>query len=145
MKLYHGSKDADLETLARRQAQAGDNVEVPGHELKKAVYLTPSYEYALAMAARPDGLTNINESPRTITFENPEAFDPEEDVYIYEVDVPEGELTKNSDLEYTVDGDYEIKPTNIFHHKAIDVVQYYELLNWKSEKPESAEPQFKMR
>ena len=74
MKLYHGSKDGNLAIIEKRQAQAAEGLDVPAHEKKDAVYLTPIYSYALAIAARPDGVTHIKESLKTIEFEKPEDF-----------------------------------------------------------------------
>ena len=80
MKLYHGSKKL-ISSLQPYQAQKGES-DVPSDELLNAIYLTPSYEFALAMASRPDGETEINEKAHTIKFDNPDLFNPDEIVYI---------------------------------------------------------------
>lgn len=145
MKLYHGSKNGNIKTIKKQQASAGEGVDVPKDELLEAIYLTPDYGFALACAARPDGVSHINESPKTIEFENPEAFNPDMEVYVYEIDVPDNEVRQIDELQYVVENKEEVEITEVFTHKAIDVAQYYELINWKREDKEGVSSQFKMR
>ncbi len=145
MKLYHGSKDGNLASIKKQQAQAGEGVEVPKDELLEAVYLTPDYGYALAMAVRPEGLTMIDDQKRTIEFEDPKLFDPEKKVYVYEIEVPDDKARKIDELQYVIENMDGIKPINKFEHKAGDVEQYYELKNWKREEETEIGPKFKIR
>ena len=145
MKLYHGSKNGNLKTIKKQQASAGEGVDVPKDELLEAIYLTPDYSFALACAVRPDGVSHINESPKTMEFENPERFDPNVEVYIYEIDVPDSEVRQIDELQYVIENKDEVEITEIFKHKAIDVAQYYELLNWKRESQEGTGNQLKTR
>ncbi len=78
--LYHGSKQR-LDSLTKQQASAPWFR--PGPEHLNAIYLTPSIELALTFGARPPGQTDIDHEAKTIRFENPDAFDPDEKVYIY--------------------------------------------------------------
>lgn len=142
MLLYHRSKEK-FEKLKPQQAQAGEGVEVPQDERKKAIYLTPNYKFAVACAARPDGLSKIDNETGKIEFENPEKFNPEQDIYIYWVNsenIPEeklkpvkddnGEIDEN---QFAVVDTEELLPDFIEQKKAIEVEKYYELTNWKKE------------
>ena len=133
MKLYHGSKDSNLATIKKMQAGAGEGVQVPKDELLEAIYLTPDYGFALAMAARPEGVTHIDDEKHTIEFEDPTLFDPEKMIYVYELDVPDDEVRAIDKLQFVAENKSELKPTNMFTHKAGDLEQYYELKNWKKE------------
>ena len=144
MKLYHGSPNGNLKTIKKMQAQAGEEVEVPEDELKDGIYLTPHYKYALAVAARPNGVTHINHNNNTIEFENPELFDPEKEIYIYEVEVEEGVARQFDENQLVIENLDEIKPTKQHTHKAGDIEQYYELTNWKKIKNESS-AEFKIK
>ncbi|HCC05667.1 TPA: hypothetical protein DEP58_05220 [Patescibacteria group bacterium] len=126
MKLYHGSPNGNLLSLKRMQAEASESVEVPEDELKYGIYLTPHYEYALAMAIRTHGLTFINDD-KTIEFENPELFNPNEDVYVYEVEVSEEFAQQIDKDQFVVESLEEITPTCKYTHKAGEIEQYYEL------------------
>lgn len=132
MKLYHGSKNK-IEYLEKRQAQKG-SVDVPRDELLDAIYLTPDYGFAVAMAARPDGETVIDDAKHTITFEKPELFNPEEDVFIYSIESEEfsGENLKYVDgLQYAITGIDRIPFSSSETIKARKLLDYYELTNWK--------------
>ncbi len=83
MKLYHGSK-YKLDKLESRQASSV--ADVPEKELLDAIYLTPDYAFAIAVAARPEGATNIDNEAKTIEFERPDKFDPRSEIYIYVFD-----------------------------------------------------------
>lgn len=146
MKLYHGSKN-NFASIRKSQAGKADNIEVPENELLNAIYLTPDYGFALACAARPNGVTNIDGETKSITFENPELFDAEMDVFVYEVDVeniPKDKIIKVDDGQYAIVDTDELKVLNTFPHKAKEVQNYYELKNWK-EKPQEIKMEFKMR
>ncbi|OGF29563.1 hypothetical protein A2531_00025 [Candidatus Falkowbacteria bacterium RIFOXYD2_FULL_34_120] len=129
MKLYHGSPNS-FDTIRKSQAQAGDGIKVPDDELLNAIYLTPNYEFALAIASMPKGATDIDEATRTIKFENPEAFDPEKEVYVYEIDseaIPKENLKEVDELQIAVLNIPELKPSMKHIHKAGDVEKYYEI------------------
>ncbi len=134
MKLYHGSK-IRLDYLESRQASRGD-VEVPVDELLNGIYLSSDYAVAVAMAARPENsVTEINDETQEITFEHPELFCPDEDVFIYEFDsanIPGGNLKKleGDSWQYVVTNVERLIPENIEFAKARKVMEYYTLLNW---------------
>jgi hypothetical protein len=143
MKLYHGSRN-NLQAIRKSQAQAGEGIDVPEGELLEAIYLTPSYKFAFAAAARVDGVTHIDDKENTIEFENPELFDPEREVYVYEVDikdVPKESVRKVDELQYAILNLDEIKPTNQFIHKAGEIQKYYKLKNWDKGVKEADEAQ----
>ncbi len=137
MKLYHGTSKK-LETLKRQQTQTMKRLNSEGKiinegDLLNAIYFTPKFGFALAMGARPEGHTKIDNSEDKITFEKLEFFDPEKDVYIYEIDsedIPESKLRKVDETQYVVDMD-EVVPTGEQKLKAEEVLKYYELVNWK--------------
>ena len=83
MYLYHGSKQS-FPKLKKRKAHAPPGR--PAEEALEAIYLTPDFLFALACAARPPGVSNIDLTERIICFENPDQFEPEETIYIYFVD-----------------------------------------------------------
>ncbi|MBA4336338.1 hypothetical protein C0416_01005 [bacterium] len=129
MKLYHGSPN-NFDTIHNSQAQAGDCINVPDDELLNAIYLTTNYKFALAIASMPEGAADIDEATRTIKFENSEAFDPEKEVYVYEIDsetIPKENLKKIDELQVAVLNTTELKPTIKHIHKAGDVEKYYEI------------------
>ncbi len=147
MKLYHGSPNS-FDTIEKNQAQAGDGIKVPDDELLNAIYLTPKYEFALAIASMPKGTADIDEVTRSIKFERPELFDPEKEVYVYEVDseaIPKENLRAVDELQVAILNTRELKPTNIHKHKAGDIEQYYELKNWKREPKNEAISEFKIK
>ena len=133
MKLYHGSK-ALISSLKPQQAQRGE-VDVPEQELLNAVYLTPSYEFALAMASRPENsVTHID--GRQITFEKPEYFKPDEDIYIYTVDsntIPEQNLKSIDELQYAITGLDEVPILELKKTKSRELLEFYELTNWSED------------
>jgi hypothetical protein len=136
MTLYHGSQH-NFSAVRKSQAQAGEGIKVPDGELLEAIYLTPSYEFALAIAAMPDGAANIDYEAKTIEFENLDSFDPEQEVYIYEFDeskiLPEN-LRKVDELQYAVVGMDELVPDHQSVHKAGELKQYFEIKEGKREK-----------
>ena len=146
MILYHGSR-LNLEKLEKRQAKS-PNAEVPKGELQDAIYLTSDYGSAVAMAARPDGITTIDNTDKTIEFEKPEDFDPEADIYIYSVDsqdIPEELLDQVDELQYAALVP-ELAQKAKEKRKARDVMEFYELINWKEkDREKSKETGFKIR
>ena len=131
MKLYHGSKGKFLK-LERQQAQS--TVEVPKDEVLNAIYLTPDYGRALAMGCCPEGKNDFDDNNHKIIFENPQLFNPNEDIYIYVVDsemIPEDKLKLGENgFDYVADMD-EIIPKEIKETKAFEILDFYELTNWK--------------
>jgi hypothetical protein len=136
MKLYHGSKEK-FEVLERRQAQS-PYVKVPDSELLNAIYLTPHLSFAIACGAQPTGVSNVDNENKKITFEHPERFDPERDIYIYSIEsenISLENLKKISEDQYAIIDIPEIKPDSVEQLKAGEVLKYYELTNWKPEEP----------
>jgi hypothetical protein len=135
MILYHGSKEL-LKSLKPHQAVSKDPNQVPKDELLNAIYLTNDFKFALAMGARPEGITQIDNNK--IRFEHPELFDPECSVYIYEFDtsdIPAENLRPIDSKQFTVNGVKSLTPKNFRKLKAEELLKYYELTNWK--KPET--------
>jgi hypothetical protein len=133
MILYHGSRHK-LDRLEKRQAGAPDNTMVPPDELLDAIYFTPDYAFAVACAARPDGVTQIDGEKKEIIFEHPELFDPEQEIFIYQVDsekIPGENLKQIDGHQYTVVGLAELSPESIEYKKAGDVLNYYKIINWE--------------
>ena len=79
MYLYHGSKQS-FPKLKKRKAHAPPGR--PPEEALEAIYLTPDFLFAMACAARPPGVSNIDITNRTICFENPDLFQTRRD-YLY--------------------------------------------------------------
>ena len=138
MKLYHGSRYS-LKKLSNKQATNGGFENVPEEELQNGIYLTPDYGFAVAMAARPNGRTRIDNGK--ISFENEELFDGEKDVFVHVFNTEE-EQFKNKELEYhnkdeyMVKGENELIPSEIKEIKAKEVFKYYELIKWSDSKKE---------
>lgn len=145
MKLYHGSKNGNLTAINKMQASAKEGLTVPEDELKNGIYLTPDYGFALACAARPNGVTHIDDETKTIEFENPELFFPDKNVYVYEIEIDEKETRKIDSNQYIVENMAEIKPTAQYTHKAGDVEKYYEFKNWRREEKHEIKSEFKLR
>jgi len=127
---YHGSKYplGEGEEIERRKATAPEGR--PAEEDMDVIYLTPDFEVALAMAARPEGITEIDHNAKTIHFENPDSFDPNKEVYVYEIDssiVPEDKITEIDLRQISVDVD-EIKPEKVMKVKAGDLKKYYKIV-----------------
>jgi len=129
MYLYHGSTKK-LSKLKRRQAFAPAGR--PSEEACNAIYLTPDFAFALISGASPlDQITEVNHNERTVHFENPEKFNPEQTVYIYIVDSRKIQADKqkwiDDDRQVVVDLD-EIKPDKVEVHKASEIYQYYKVV-----------------
>lgn len=134
MELYHGSR-RKLDKLEPQQAGAAEGLHVPEGELLDAIYLTPSYEYAIAMGARTEGVTRINDD-HTIEFQNPELYNPEDEIYVYEIDsakIPQENLKEVDDLQIAVVDMPEIIPETMQELKAGDVEKYYEIREFHEE------------
>jgi len=149
MKLYHGSKTR-LDYLESRQASRG-NVEVPADELLQGIYLSSDYAVAVAMAARPENsVTEINDETHEVTFEHPESFRPDEDIFIYEFDsenISVGNLKKleHDSWQYVVTDIDQLIPENIETAKARKVMEYYTLINWREDTEENREISHEVR
>ncbi len=136
MILYHGSKGL-LKSLTPHQARSKDPNQVPKDELLNAIYLTNEFKFALAMGARPEGITQIDNNK--IRFEHPELFDPECIVYIYEFDtsdIPAENLSPIDSKQFAVNGVERLVPKSYQKLKAKELLKYYELTNWKNPETE---------
>jgi hypothetical protein len=129
IKLYQGSKNGNITLLQKRQAQAKDGVEVPEDELKEGIYLTSDYGFALAMAARPEGCTDIDDKEKIIKFEDPKLFKPEEQVYVYEVEIEEGSARQIDELQYLIEDLNNIEVSIKHEHLAKEIEKYYKIEN----------------
>ena len=135
MILYHGSSQK-LEVLRSHQAEAGEGVSVPEGELLDAIYLTPNREFAIAMAVKLEGVTNIADESKTIEFEHPELYDPEKEIYLYLIDsdsIPKENIREIDERQFAVVDIPEIKPESVEVMKAGEVEKYYELKQWRKE------------
>ncbi len=145
MKLYHGSKIL-LNKLENRQAQQGDT-EVPRDELLNGIYLTPDYSFAVAMGARPNGETFLDDKKHTVSFKESNHFDPKENVYIYSFDsesIPTENIKIIDDRQYAIVG---IDTLPVQHTETIEagkLFDYYRLTDWKDPKIENNEFKIKM-
>jgi hypothetical protein len=134
MILYHGSKNK-FELIKPHQATAGEGVIVPESELQNAIYLSTNYEFALAMCSMPEGLTHVDNDKMTIETEHPEEFDPNEPIYIYEIDL---ETIPKEKLEYLSDGRQvvahldELKFDSRKELQAGEVLKYYRLIGYEN-------------
>ena len=127
MYLYHGSTKR-LSKLIRQQAFAPSGS--PSEEGLNAIYLTPDFAFALVSGARPEGITEVNHKERTVHFENPERFNPEQIVYIYIVDstkIPPDKQKQIDDWQVVIDLD-EIEPDRVETHRASEIYQYYKVI-----------------
>jgi hypothetical protein len=133
MKLYHASTH-ELSSLKSQQATKG-SVDVPEAELQNGIYLTPHYDFALAMGSRPENSgTQLDEVTRKITFEKPELFDPNKEVFIYVVEtdsLPIENVKYIDENQYIIKGLPEVIPNEVQKVKAEEVFKYYELTNWQ--------------
>ena len=124
MYLYHGSKES-FPKLKKRKAHAPPGR--PPEEALEAIYLTPDFLFALACAARPPGTSNIDLIKRTISFENPDQFAPDETIYIYFVDpekISEDQKIYIDPWQVAVTED-EITPDKVETYKSADLLKHY--------------------
>ena len=129
--LYHGSNKR-FEEIRKSQAEACLGISVPGGELLDAVYLTPDFGFAVAMAAKTGGLTEIDDEKHTIVFERPEDFDPDKEVYIYEIDasqIPEENIRYVDERQIAVTGVEKMVLVNMRGIKAREILKYYTILD----------------
>ncbi len=129
MKLFHWSPH-NFNIIKKNKAEAKKWITVPENELLNGIYLTQSYEFALAIASMPEGLANIDHNKKTIKFENPEKFNPEKEVYVYEIDsnkIEEQNLKYVDEYQYALLNVSELKPDKKHIHKAGDVKTFFEL------------------
>jgi hypothetical protein len=132
---YHGSK-VKLRKIKHHKATAPEGR--PADEDLDAIYLTLDFVSALAFAARPDGITHIDHDASTIHFQHPEAFDPEREVYIYEVDasgIPEAQVRavkkedgEDDERQVIVTGVKSIRPLRAIKMRAGDITKYYKII-----------------
>ncbi len=131
MKLYHGSPRS-FETIKKSQAQKGQ-VEVPEDELLNGIYLSPNYSFALAIGAMPDGAAHINDAKKEIEFEHPEKFDPDKEVFVYEIDsdkIPQELLKTIDENQVVVMGTNELKPDLVHRTTAREVLSFYRIKDY---------------
>jgi hypothetical protein len=149
MLLYHGSPYR-IDKLEERQASS-PTVSVPEGETLKGIYFTPDYGFAVACGGRPMGVSNISDDEKTIEFENPELFNPEQEVYIYSINsenIPSENIEKIDEHQFRIFGLNELVPESMETIKAIEVEKYYKFLNWKpkdNKDEEASEINFKIR
>jgi hypothetical protein len=130
MILYHASQK-QFAVLKRNQATMVDGVVVPEAEVQNKIYLTPSFGFALAMAAGPDGMTHLDEE--TISFERADEFNPEAVIYVYTIDghaLPPESLEYIDENQYAADVD-ELIPAAIATYLAKEVFKYYKQVDFK--------------
>ena len=117
--------------IKRSQATVSDGVVVPESELQNKIYCTPDLSFALAMAAGPSGITRLDNG--TISFENESEFNPEQVIYVYEIDteqLPEQLVEFVDDEQVAIDMD-ELVPVAMHEHLAKEVFDHYHLVEWK--------------
>lgn len=124
---YHGSEKR-FDVLKRHQAwnPAG----TPAGEGLNAIYFTTDFSFALVIAAGPEGINEVNRGEKTVHFENPDRFEPEEEVYIYIVDpskIPDEKKIQVDERQVAVDLD-EIMPVRVERHKAGEISRYYRVV-----------------
>ena len=150
MKLYHASRKL-LSSLGTQQAGGRPSDEVPKEELDNAIYFTPDYGYAVAMGSRPDGQTHIDRDGKKIEFEKPELFSPDVDVYIYEIDsetIPRENLIQleGDVLQWKViNMSIPIVESQVKKIQAQEVMNFYELTNWKKDSDRISEIRIPMK
>jgi len=80
----------------------------------------------------PEGAAQIDDDSKTIQFENPHLFDPNKNIYVYEVDstgLTKENIRKVDEVQYAVLGADHVKPHTIHEIKAGEVLKYYKILN----------------
>ncbi len=131
--LYHGSKRL-YPKLKKRKSNAPPGR--PPEEALEAIYLTPDFLFALACAARPPGTSNIDLTERTISFDNPDQFEPDETIYVYYVDptkIAEDKKIFIDPWQVAVTLS-EITPDKVETYKSGDLFKHYRLID-KSDEP----------
>lgn len=147
MKLYHGSKVKENK-LESRQAQTEERIDVLNDEPMNGIYLTPDYVFAVAMATRPEGVTEIDDENKIIEFNNPELFKPDEDVFIY---VFESDKISKENLKYVDEKQYIVQGVDYLLAEEVkiirarEVMKYYELKNWKENTELNKEQKMKFK
>ena len=148
MKLYHGSR-YNLEKIQNKQATKPKDLNgIPDKELQDGIYLSPDYGFALAMASRPNGISHIEDSNKTITFEKPELFNPDNEVFIYTFDsekIPTENLEYIDKLQYVVTGENELIPIQKENLQARELLKYYKITNWSENKEITTESKIKFK
>jgi hypothetical protein len=142
--LFHGSP-YKIESLKRNQATAGEGVAVPEGELRNAIYLTPDYGFALAMAvsATIEGLADIDDEKRIIKFEDPKLFNPETDIFIYKINtdgIAEKLIERVDERQVALHVD-EITPVAVETIKAKELLKYYQVFGLENEGKEGKQPE----
>ena len=105
---------------------------MPDGELLNAIYLTPDFGSAVAIAAKTGGLTVIDDEKHTIVFERPEDFDPDREIYIYEIDasqIPKENIKYVDERQVAVTEMEKITPLNVQELKAREILKYYTILD----------------
>ena len=123
---YHGSRRLFSRIEKRHPVTPDGNPKDEGFE---AVYLTWDFGTALAFAAQPPGIGWIDCAKRTVRWEYPDSFDPEDEVYVYFVDlsqVPEEKVVRIDEWQVAVFD--EIEPVKMEKHKAGEVLKFYTML-----------------
>ena len=132
MHLYHGSTESNIQKLEPRNATISDDPSIPEYENRKGIYLTNDYAMALAMAVRPKGETRIDTVHRTIEFENPETFNPDQRIYIYKIDsakIPQDNLEAFPDGWQFIVTDMNIEVPPPEAQVASEITKYFKLTN----------------
>lgn len=125
---YHGSRWLFAKIERRHPVDFDGNPKDGGF---KAIYLSFDFGTALAFAARPEGVSHIDHENRLIYFENPQLFEPEREIYIYQIDIdaiPEERIMRISKWQVAVFD--EIIPVKIEKYKAGEVTKYYHIMEY---------------
>ena len=115
--------------LKKRQALAPPGR--PPEEALEAIYLTPDFLFALACAARPPGTSKIDLTNRTISFQYPDQFDPDETIYIYFVDptiISEDKKVYIDQWQVAVTED-EITPEKVETYHSSELLKHYRVID----------------
>ncbi|MYF98957.1 hypothetical protein F4212_07445, partial [Candidatus Poribacteria bacterium] len=117
--------------MKKRQALAPPGR--PPEEALEAIYLTPDFLFALACAARPPGTSKIDLTKRTICFQYPDQFEPNETIYIYFVDptkISEDKKIYIDQWQVAVTED-EITPVKVETYQSRELLKHYRVIdNW---------------
>ena len=127
---FHGSKRRH-DVLVRRRATAPEGR--PADEALNAIYLTPSFAFALACGARPPGLTELDLEAGTIRFSEPSAFDPDQPVFVHVVDpddIPTDAVTWVDEWQIAVTLD-RVVPDRVEEHRAGELGDWFAIEPWQ--------------